>query len=172
VVQNRRDDVIFNPRIGSFNIKTFLSFMQADGYEPLSVESAVFTIKDEATCNWIAENAVGRADGHRAQREALSGILNRGPFRPGQVFELMLEQHVELVITRQAFIDMVASRAESTPMAVYETGFWADHWTYYLDMMNHTFLSFQMRKIDFCLTFTCRIFSRQRQCNLEVKSMY
>lgn len=134
-MQNRRDDVIFNPRIGSFNLKTFLSFIQADGYEPLSVEGAVFTIKDEATCNWIAENAVGPADGHRAQREALSGILNRGPFRPGQLFELMSEQNIELLISRQQFMDMVASRAESTPMAVYETGFWADHWTYYLDMI-------------------------------------
>lgn len=37
VVQNRRDDVFFNPRIGSFNVRMFLSFIQADGYEPLSV---------------------------------------------------------------------------------------------------------------------------------------
>lgn len=135
VAQNRRNDVAFNPKIGSFNVRTFLSFIQADGYEPLSVEAVIFLIADMATCKYIAEQAVGRADGHRAQREALSAILNNGPFRPGQLFGLMEEQHIELVVSRQDFIDMVAAAAETSPMAVYETGFWADHWTYYLDMI-------------------------------------
>jgi hypothetical protein len=30
---------------------------------------------------------------------------------------------------------MVSSAAESIPMAEYKTGFWADHWTYYLDII-------------------------------------
>ncbi len=47
VAQNRRNDVVINPRIGSFNIKLFLSFLQADGYNPLSVEAVVFTIEDK-----------------------------------------------------------------------------------------------------------------------------
>ncbi len=109
--------------------------MQADGYEPLSVEAVVFTIKSIGVCEWIAERAVGRADGHRAQREALTGILHGGPFRPGQLFVLMEEQNIELIISRQEFIDIVASAAESSPMAVYKRGFWGDHWTYYMDMV-------------------------------------
>jgi hypothetical protein len=112
-----------------------LSFIQADGYEPQSVEPVVFTIRDKETCDRIAESAVGRADGHRAQREALSSILNTGAFRPGQLFGLLESQNVALVISRQQLIDMVAISAELSPMAVYETGFWADHWTYYLDMI-------------------------------------
>lgn len=95
----------------------------------------IFTITDLDTCNYIAEEAVGRADGHRAQRESLSAILNDGPFRPGQLFTLMEEQHIELTVSRTDFIDMVAAAAESTPMAVYDTGFWADHWTYYLEII-------------------------------------
>ena len=140
VIQNRRNDVVFNPRVGSFNIRMFLSFIQADGYEPLSVEAVVFTIDDPAVCDWIATQAVGPADGHRAQRESLSSILNSGPFRPGQLFQLIEEQNIELIIAKQEFIDMVAAGAESTPMAVYETGYWADHWTYYVDMIE-SFLS-------------------------------
>lgn len=135
VIQNRRNDVIFQPRIGSFNVRTFLSFIQADGYEPYSVEAVVFTIDDQSMCEEIAMHSVGLADGHRAQREALSGILQSGPFRPGQLFRLMAEQNIFLMVTRQEFIDMVAVAAKSTPMAVYEKGFWADHWTYYLDMI-------------------------------------
>jgi hypothetical protein len=135
VVQNRRNDVFFQPKMGSFNIRNFLSFIQADGYEPYSVEAVVFTIEDKVLCDDVAMRAVGSADGHRAQREALSGILHDGPFRPGQLFRLMAEQNIFLMVTRQEFIDMVAVAATSTPMAVYEKGFWADHWTYYLDLI-------------------------------------
>jgi len=135
LVQNRRNDVVFNPKIGSFNIKMFLSFIQADGYEPSSVEGIVFTIDDISLCNEIAIKSVGPADGHRAQREALSGILNNGPFRPGQLFQLMKEQNIYLLVSRQEFIDMVAVVANYYPFAVYEDGFWADSWTYYLDMI-------------------------------------
>ncbi len=60
----------------------------------------MFQIEDVDICNEIATQAVGRADGHRAQREALSAILNNGPFRPGQLFSLMEEQHIELILSR------------------------------------------------------------------------
>ncbi len=80
-------DVIINPRIGSFDVKLFLTFIQADGYNPLSVEAVVFKIEDEAECNLLAAVAVGYADGHRADREALASILCDGPFRPGQLVE-------------------------------------------------------------------------------------
>ena len=62
-------DVIINPRIGSHNVKTFLSLIQADGYNPLSVESVVFTITNMSECQRLASVAVGPADGHRRQRE-------------------------------------------------------------------------------------------------------
>lgn len=60
VVQNRRSDVIFNPRIGSFNVRMFLSFIQPDGYEPLSVEAVSFHISDQEMCDQIAVEAVGK----------------------------------------------------------------------------------------------------------------
>ena len=127
--------MIFNPRIGAFNVKMFLSFIQPDGYEPLSVESVSFSIKNQDMCDDISVESVGHADGHRAQREALSGMLCSGPFRPGQLFRLIEEQNIFLIISRQEFIDKVAASAVSTPMAVYQTGFWADHWTYYMDLI-------------------------------------
>lgn len=32
VSQNRRNDVFFNKEVGDFNVKTFFSLVQADGY--------------------------------------------------------------------------------------------------------------------------------------------
>ena len=89
--------------------------IQADGYNPLIIEAAAFTIQDINTCLRIAARAVGEADGHTAQREALAGILNGGPFRPGQLFQLMEDQNVDLIISRQDFVDLVAAEAKHNP---------------------------------------------------------
>jgi len=136
VAQNRRNDVVINPRIGSFNVKLFLSFLQADGYNPLSVEAVVFTIEDKAQCERISTTVVGHADGHRAQREALALILCDGPFRPGQLMSMIEEQNIILLTSPSELIDDVAATAEISPMAVTKDGFWADHWTYYIDLVN------------------------------------
>lgn len=135
VAQNRRNDVFFLPAIGSFHIKMFLSFIQADGYQPNSVEAIVFVISDKASCDKLATTAVGHADGVRAQRELLSNILCNGPFRPGQLFLLMEDLHIQLIMDRQGFMDAVASVATTTPWAVFTQGYWADHFTYYLDLI-------------------------------------
>lgn len=115
VIQNRRNDVTLNPQIGSFNIEMFLSLIQADGYNPLSVEAVAFTIDDVEKCQALAKRAVGEADGHRAQREALTNILHGGPFRPGQLFTLIEEQNIELIISREDFVDAVAADAVINP---------------------------------------------------------
>jgi hypothetical protein len=47
VAQNRRNDVSFTPRMGSFDIQMFLSYIQSDGYEPLTVEAVTYSIDDE-----------------------------------------------------------------------------------------------------------------------------
>lgn len=117
-------------------MRAFISYIQADGYNPLTVEAPSFTIRDIKTCEQIAIAAVGAADGHRAQREMLTGILNAGPFRPGQLFQLMEDLNIALIISRQEFVDLMAASAETNPMADFTKGFWADHWTYIVDLIN------------------------------------
>jgi hypothetical protein len=109
IAQNRRSDVLINPRIGAFNFKMFLSLIQTDGYNPLSVESIVFFIEDRNECERLAAMAVGPADGHRMQREALADILCDGSFKPGQIATMIEEQGVFLLMSFQEFIDNVAA---------------------------------------------------------------
>jgi len=135
VIQNRRCDVFFNPRIGAFDVKNFLSFIQADGYEPLTVEANVYVIKEEVSCQLVAANAVGHAEGHRAQRELLANILCSGAFRPGKLFQLMEEHNIELIMSSADFVRDVTAAATEFSMAKYETGYWADHWTYYMELI-------------------------------------
>jgi hypothetical protein len=135
VAQNRRNDVIFNPRIGSFNARLFLSLIQSDGYNPLTVEGVVFSIKDKDLCDSIAERSVGNADGHRAQREALSHILSTNTFRPGQLLQLIEDKNIDLVISPEEFINLISRSADVMPMATFKDGYWADHFTYILDLI-------------------------------------
>ena len=46
VTQNRRNDIIFNLRIGAFDVKLFLAFIQCGGYNLLTVEAVMFQVGD------------------------------------------------------------------------------------------------------------------------------
>eukprot|EP00538_Stauroneis_constricta_P006132 CAMPEP_0119546982 /NCGR_PEP_ID=MMETSP1352-20130426/1205_1 /TAXON_ID=265584 /ORGANISM="Stauroneis constricta, Strain CCMP1120" /LENGTH=1785 /DNA_ID=CAMNT_0007591771 /DNA_START=2006 /DNA_END=7363 /DNA_ORIENTATION=- len=107
VMDKRRNDVIFNPRTGSFDIRSFLTFMQADASFPSTIQSVLFKVRNPHLCAVLAQHAVGQADGHRAQREALSNLLEQGPYRPGQLFDFLDRSNIGLMISRQEFIDNV-----------------------------------------------------------------
>jgi len=132
VAQNRREDVTLTPRIGAFNVKMFLSYIQADGYEPLTVEAVVYMITDSNVAATVA--SLCTADPKSA--ETLTDILSGGPFRPGQLFDLVHQLNVTLSVKKEVFLDQVVAAAENIPMAVYGSGYWADHWEYYLDLID------------------------------------
>ena len=133
VAQNRRNDVTFFPRMGSFNIQMFLSFIQADGYEPLTVEAVVYRFEDPKDAVAVAKRVT--ADAKSA--EVLGNVLNGGPFRPGQIFTLcdQLDIHRDLSLTDSDFINAILSKATDRAMAVYGQGYWGDHWDYYIDLI-------------------------------------
>jgi hypothetical protein len=128
VAQNRRNDVTFVPRMGSFNIQMFLSFIQADGYEPLTVEAVVYRFDDPQIAIDVAQAVT--ADAKSA--EVLGNVLNGGPFRPGQIFSLCELLNINLSKTNEEVINLIVEKAEDRAMAVYGQGYWADHWDYYM----------------------------------------
>lgn len=132
IAQNRRNDVVFYPRMGSFDIQIFLSYIQADAYEPLTVESVAFVFPDPQKADDVAELVTNDLVSSRV----LGAILKGGPFRPGQLFELCDQLKINLSVSREDFIDSILEVAEDRAMAVYGQGYWADHWTYYIDMID------------------------------------
>jgi len=131
VAQNRRNDVIFSPRIGSFVVKQFLSFIQADGYEPLTVEAVAYLVEDPNQAARVASTIT--ADSKSAS--IIQAIIGGGIFRPGQLFTLFEQIGVDLSVSKQRAIDELMAISTETPMAVYGSGYWADHWEYYLDLI-------------------------------------
>lgn len=130
VAQNRRNDVVFSPRIGSFVVKQFLSYIQADGYEPLTVQAFAYQVENH--------NEAARVASLIASEESaptLIAILTGGIFRPGQLFSLFDQLDVTLVVSKQRAIDEIMAISTETAMATFGQGYWADHWEYYLDLI-------------------------------------
>ncbi|MGN7764715.1 cellobiose phosphorylase [Paenibacillus sp. 22594] len=128
--QNRRNDVFFNPRVGSFNIKMFYSLIQADGYNPLSVQGTTFEIlpgKSPQLAEWIH----GAAADH--QEELMK--LCAGRFTPGRLINYIADHDVTLKASEQDFLSGVLALSQQNIEAAFGEGFWSDHWTYNLDLV-------------------------------------
>lgn len=117
--------------MGAFDVKQFLSFIQADGYEPLTVEAVVFYFADENLARKIATQVTTDAESAKILGDVLSG----GPFRPGQVFSLCEKLNINRTADNDDFIQPIMAAAEDRAVAQFGTGYWADHWDYYMDLI-------------------------------------
>ncbi len=131
IAQNRRNDVTFFPRLGGFNVKEFLSFIQADGYEPLTVEAQVYVFEDADAAEQVAKEVTTDSKSAKIMGDVLKG----GAFRPGQLFQLADQLKINRVDDDAKFVNTILAAAEDHSMAVYGQGYWGDHWDYYMDLI-------------------------------------
>jgi hypothetical protein len=101
VSQNRRLDVLLSPQVKDFNVRMFLSFVQADGYNPLTVASTLFKVPADALDGLVASLQVlgGRDD-------AVKASLSK-PIRPGQFFMDMHNWKVSFGITKEEVLQKI-----------------------------------------------------------------
>jgi len=130
VNQNRRTDNFFNPEVKRDNIKTFANLIQADGYNPLVIEGSKFIIDSQQAIEKIAAELT-TADS--------SGFFKKlkKPFTPGQIAVFIENHELELNQDLEAFIDLVIANASSWTEAKFGEGYWIDHWTYNLDLIEN-----------------------------------
>ena len=124
VNQNRRSDVLFEPRSGDFAIRLFVSLIQLDGYNPLVVQGTAFTLPAAAQAGPLA--LVERPQALRA--------LLAGSFTPGQLLETA--GGCGLRVSPADFLEQVLGAAEQHIQAEFGEGYWIDHWTYSLDLID------------------------------------
>ncbi len=137
VNQNRRSDVFFEPHIGDFNVRSFMSLIQADGYNPLVIQGSTFTLSADQRAHLLrpaTRNQAIPAPSPSAQRDALERLLSQ-PFTPGQLLKFIVDHHVPLSVSPEEFLDQVMGRAEQQLEAMFGEGYWIDHWTYNLDQI-------------------------------------
>ncbi|MCA0386238.1 MAG: cellobiose phosphorylase [Firmicutes bacterium] len=122
VNQNRRNDVLFFPEAGLFNIRMFMSLVQLDGYNPLGVQGTTFTLPLERAKALMAKHGI-------VPDQKLTQLFS-GKFTPGKV-SMALEG------AQEAFLEAILAESEQHIEAVFGEGFWSDHWTYNFDLIEN-----------------------------------
>lgn len=123
VNQNRRNDVYFQPGSGEANIRLFMSLIQPDGYNPLVVKGLRFS---------LTENNFKEIQ-KRFKTDQVINRLLQSHFTPGELLETLCSVEDKLPI--EEMMDQVFSLAETHIDADHGEGFWIDHWTYNLDLI-------------------------------------
>ncbi|HZU86691.1 MAG TPA: hypothetical protein VFF78_04365, partial [Anaerolineaceae bacterium] len=124
VNQNRRCDVFFNPQVEDFNLRAFTSLIQTDGYNPLVVQGSRFRLSAEQQAAILARLPNGAAP-------ALAQGMAE-PFTPGKLLKAAAQDG----LPPEATLAEVLGQAEQQLQAAFGEGFWVDHWTYNLDLLD------------------------------------
>jgi len=118
MLQNRRMDVFFDPALGAKNIEYFFALVQPDGYNPQVLRNTCFVVDGSAFPDYL-----GRFPG-------LSALLAR-PFKYGELWRLIHARTDE----PEPVIRELLQAAQEVEDAEFDRGYWSDHWTYLLDLL-------------------------------------
>lgn len=125
VAQNRRSDVWFWPEVGDFNVRLHLSLIQIDGYNPLVLQGVRYILPS------YAQSALLR---HTNQPDTLAPWL-AASFTPGSLLKAIDDHAISLNVSPVEFLNQALCDAEPQIQAAFGEGFWIDHWTYLLDLI-------------------------------------
>ena len=129
VNQNRREDVFFNPGVERYDIKLFMNLIQADGYNPLVINGVRYRVKSEKL--GFIDQLVAASE----ISEELKAFLSEEPFTPGKLASFIEERELELKVQEDELLRRVIKVSEQEVDAFHGEGFWTDHWTYNLDLI-------------------------------------
>lgn len=119
MLQNRRTDLFFDPLVGTRNVRYFFNLIQADGYNPLVLRNSHYVVREPAK--------LARAC---AEVPGLEQLVAQ-PFKYGALWQTVQAAHAD----PDAQIAEVLQVADEEEDAEFEKGYWSDHWTYLVDLL-------------------------------------
>ena len=125
VNQNRRCDVHIHPNIQHFNILTFMNLIQLDGYNPLVLQGSRFQVKAEYLPQILDLTN---------EKTKVEDFFNQ-PFTPGKLVKHLHEYKIDIQLSLSDFLNKVLKHSDQIFEAVHGEGYWVDHWTYNLDLI-------------------------------------
>jgi hypothetical protein len=149
--QNRRNDLWFNPEIRDENIIFFMNLIQADGFNPLVIKPESFLVRDNLDLGKLLETIAKKTD-----LDTL-GLFLKKPFTPGELIFFIEENKIVLNTSYDNFLGLILPCALKIQEAEHQEGFWTDHWTYNLDLID-SYLALYPEKTNE-LFFTRKVFS-------------
>ncbi len=129
VNQNRRNDAWFNTDVRDSHLIGFLNLVQADGYNPLIVKGATFHVEHPEKLDALLYRYVKESG-----RGALKEFLQKG-FAPGDLLHFIDSHAIGLTVDVKVFLGYLLELCHRQEMAEHGEGFWTDHWTYNLDLV-------------------------------------
>jgi hypothetical protein len=142
VLQNRRLDLFFDPALDAKNIRYFFNLIQPDGYNPVALRNACFTVE--------APHALAH---YFARFPGLENLLS-GEFKYAQLWQV-LHSATE---NPEPVIGEVLRQAQEVEDAEFDRGYWSDHWTYLVDLLIGYAAIFPERLADLFLEKTYTFF--------------
>lgn len=138
--QNRRNDIFFNPEIKDFNIVYFYNLQQADGYNPLVLKGLRFRLK-QADC--LKDALRGKVE--EKDVDKIKSLISVS-FTPGKLLMDMEKLGIKFKSSWYDFLHALSKNCITMYDAEHGEGFWIDHWTYNLDLVD-TFLKMYPDKL-------------------------
>lgn len=128
VNQNRRSDLFFHPFVGDYNIKLFFNLIQVDGQNPLNVQPESFSCSHEKI---PAELASLKPEEFK-KIESLSDN-----FEPSEMYTLLRDElHFDKKKADELFAAILSCSTQQI-QASFAEGYWVDHWTYNVDLLEN-----------------------------------
>ena len=163
VNQNRRCDAFFAPFVGRENIKQFYSLIQMDGYNPLGIEKLTYSMTEG-----MAEQLLAKMNVTSEQKKRIEALVLK-PFTPGELYRCLEESKVEAVET--VFCQLI-DFAQSMVNGDFKEGYWTDHWTYHLDLIQDYLEVYPEQEEDLLFerdytSFVSQIKVNPRECRYE-----
>jgi len=131
VNQNRRNDLLFNPDVKENNVVQFYNLIQLDGFNPLVIKDTRFKIKNESELTSILKKYLPE------NKLELMYSFFQFPFTPGEFTTYVAENQIDLKENPQLLLAAVVNISDKVHDTDYGEGFWTDHWTYNLDLLEN-----------------------------------
>ncbi len=127
VNQNRRCDPLFAPYVKELNIRNFYNLLQLDGYNPLQIQKTTYQLKEDGLSHLLSLV--------KGNHELIT-LFFENEFTPGSLLKFIEQEMIQLTVNNEEFLSTVIDNSDCRFNAVFGEGYWTDHWTYNLDLID------------------------------------
>lgn len=142
VNQNRRSDLFFNPDLKEGNLELFFSLIQLDGFNPLIIKETRFSTPDSPALQSLLSEVSRYSE---AQSKLLVSWLKQS-WTPGELLLYMDENDIPRPKDADTFMGDLISLSSRSFVTEHGEGYWTDHWTYNLDLLENYLAVFPENK--------------------------
>lgn len=128
VNQNRRNDLFFHPFVGDYNIKLFFDLIQVDGQNPLNVKPETFVAD-------FMSLPASLKDLKANETAAITKLAAK--FEPSEMYTLLRDGLGFGKEKSDLLFQDILSVSHQEIEANFAEGYWVDHWTYNVDLLEN-----------------------------------